>query len=202
MKKFYTINKPICKTFIFLLLLALFSTGHHYSESKVFIGGFNGKNITYVVEDKVSSSDSKLLKESTNRWNGITSKRSLSYLSTKDKYGRYNARVKASSNYKTSNPTLLGEIIPGKGCSLLSGCQPASENEEWTSAYLRVYKHNLPKSNYSNYFRKTATHEFGHINSMAHNSLGTNKSVMSQGLSQSYSIKQYDKNQMKVKWGN
>lgn len=46
---------------------------------------------------------------------------------------------------------------------------------------------------------KTATHEFGHINSMAHTS---KSSVMNSGLSKVSTLTSFDKTEMKRKWGN
>lgn len=189
-------------TWLRLLIICIMTTfiiSLFQIDAEIFAGGFKYNTVTFVCEDGVSTSDCNLLKTAAYRWNGISSKRTLKYDGTKGSYNLYNAHVKSSTLYKHSNTSVLGEIIPGMGCTLLSGCRNAGINDVWTSAYLRVYTSNFPSVDRSLYMAKTATHEFGHINSMAHTS---KSSVMNSGLSKVSTLTSFDKTEMKRKWGN
>ena len=89
-------------------------------DVEIFAGGFKYNIVTFVCEDGVSTTDCNLLKTAAYRWNGTSSKRTLKYDGTKGSYNICNAHVKSSTLYKHSNPSVLGEIIPGMGCALLS----------------------------------------------------------------------------------
>ena len=186
------------KYLTFLTGVALiFTTSTVSLRAEIFSGGFTGATVTFVCEDGVSTADCNMLKTAADKWNNVNSKRKLSYDASKGQYNKYNALVKASTNYTTSNPSLLGEIVPGKVCTLVGGCNTASTNDVWTNAYLRVYKNNFTSTSKNLEIAKTAAHEFGHINSMAHTA---SVSIMRQGLSTDSQLKTFDNNEMYRKW--
>lgn len=105
------------------MLLTTFITNFFRVDAEIFAGGFKYNIVTFVCEDGVSTTDCNLLKTAAYRWNGISLKRTLKYDGTKGSYNIYNAHVKSSTLYKHSNPSVLGEIIPGMGFTLLSGVE-------------------------------------------------------------------------------
>jgi hypothetical protein len=93
---------------------------------------------------------------------------------------------------------------PYKNCSPLGGCQMAGTTEAWSRAVITIYRANLNNANpHIDYKKKSTIHEFGHVLSLAEGAGYTfSESVMAQGLSNNFTVKAYDKSELKKKWGN
>jgi hypothetical protein len=129
-----------------------------------------------------------------NGWNGISSKVTLTQVSS----GTYQIKVNTST---TASFGTVGEMI--QYCSFGSGAAVCQTETPWTSVQVLGYTNQI--ANF--YLTKTEiistvyAHEFGHALSMAHNTIDT-PSLMETGSKKTILPQATDKSHLKLKWGN
>lgn len=164
-------------------------------QANHFSGGFPDGHLTYAVGGGSSSYAST----ATSQWNGVSSNASFTYDDSQGTYG-YTADVITYFNlYDAPSSGLLGMTYPYKSWTGTSATS-AGINDRWVKAVVYQYKSSYLDTTTKK--KHTCTHELGHTLSVAHPSSSTTTAVMQQGALTFYTLKDYDKNSLKAKWGN
>lgn len=135
-----------------------------------------------------------IIKPAFNQWNGISSKVKVTYTT-----GTPNVRVLISSSVNDSS----GETIPycsnGQG---YGNCALLNQGYTWTSARIFGYDAAMNGTGYTQTNKtKMYAHEMGHALAMDHVTASSVNAVMIQGK-MVIGVQQYDKDNLKSRWGN
>lgn len=180
-------------------------------------GGFASGHATFICQQGENGARecNDYIKPSAARWNGITSRVSITEDTYQDpQYKIARANIHVYSRKEKADPTILGETFSEMGCTPLAGCRGADidNGAVMTRATIYIYKQNIadivkrfPGVNLNNCLNKTTTHEFGHALSLDHpprkDGNRVVQSVMYTGASERTVIETYDKLELKKKWG-
>lgn len=182
-------NRILKKSGKFLLLVIVASTLMYQQivfaiTYDVFKGRFSSGSITVVYLEGSES----LCNSAYSKWNGISSKVKLAK-------GAGGAR-KIVTSFNILKPPTAGDL--GLTYLMRDGAY-TDTNGTWDTAICMQYANSKLDTNDKRL--KTCAHEIGHAISLAHPTSNTS-SIMNQGVTSNNNIQDYDKNALKLKWGN
>ncbi|AIQ54058.1 zinc-dependent metalloprotease family protein [Paenibacillus sp. FSL R7-0331] len=162
-------------------------------KANYYTGGFATGFLTYGVGSGGSSS---IASTAAQQWNGVSSKVSLSYSSASNQYGS-TANIVTYFNSDPAPTTDDYGITYAYSSYTGTSATPAYYDGLWVKAICFQYTNSA--LNTTTRKTGTATHELGHALSLDH---AYEVAVMQQGVKDFYTLKSYDINNLKWKWGN